>query len=197
MKLSKTRGESDALLAALEMPPEAIIPDGLPGRWWVAHTKPRTEKALARDLSTFGFHYYLPLRRKRTRSCNTGRHSNSIVPVFAGYLFFNGTEEQRYRALTTNRIANILAVTSQDRLSAELRQIHRVLRSGLDFRLYNEIHAGEWARVMAGPLAGAEGVVCGRLSRTRLVLNVEMLGQSVSVQVEADVLEPIEPPNYI
>lgn len=188
--------ESELLYAVMEIPAEAAIPDGLPGRWWVAHTKPRTEKALARDLRLLGLNYYLPLRRRQTRSRNTGRTSRSIVPVFTGYLFFNGTVEERHRSLTTHRIANILAVTAQDRLISELRHLHRLLVAGLDFQLHPEIQVGQWARVIAGPLIGTEGVVSGRLSRMRLVLNVGMLGQSVSVRVDRDMLECIDPPHF-
>ena len=51
-----------------------------------------------------------------TRSVVSRRMSRSIVPVFPGYLFFLGTDEQRYLALTTNRIANILPVPNQQQL---------------------------------------------------------------------------------
>ena len=67
---------------------------GLPGRWYVAHTKPRQEKLLATSLARFGIYNYLPLRQRVTRSAATRRLSRSLVPVFPGYLFFNGTDEQ-------------------------------------------------------------------------------------------------------
>jgi transcriptional antiterminator RfaH len=188
--------ESELLYAVMEIPPEVAIPDDLPGRWWVAHTKPRTEKALAHDLRAMGLSFYLPLRRRQTRSRQTRRISRSIVPVFSGYLFFNGTDEERYRALTTHRIANVLAVSAQGRLVAELRHLHRLLVAGMEFQLHPEIQVGQWARVIAGPLTGTEGIVAGRLSRMRLVLNVVMLGQSVSVGVDRDMLERIDRPAF-
>src|SRR5262245_37980874 len=124
LDITPTGDRSELLYAVMDLPPEQAVPDSLPGSWWVAHTKPRTEKILADELRILGIPSYLPLRRKQTRSRRTGRISRSIIPVFAGYLFFNGSNEQRYRALTTHRIANVLAVTSQERFIHELRQLH-------------------------------------------------------------------------
>ena len=58
------------------------------------------------------------------------------------------------------------------------------------------IEVGQWARVIAGPLQGTEGIVCTRMSRTRLALNVRMLSQSVVVEVSRDMLERIAPPAF-
>ena len=171
--------------------PVEAIPDELPGAWWVAHTKPRNEKALAADLTRLGIFHYLPLRKRETRSRKTRRISRSLLPVFPGYLFFNGREEQRHRALATHRIANVLAVTAQDRLITELRQVHQALLAGVDIRWHREIRVGQAARVVEGPLIGVEGVISRRLSKLRLVLNVDMLGQSISVEVSAHQLEPV------
>jgi transcription antitermination factor NusG len=186
----------DSWQAMLRAEPGAAIPDNLPGLWWVAHTRPRNEKALALDLRARGIFHYLPLCVRATRSKNTGRLSRSLVPVFPGYVFLNGSDLQRQQALTTNRIANTLPVVNQAELVGELRQIQRLLLAKTGFALEPAIEIGEWARVIAGPLEGLEGVVTKRLSRLRLALNVRMLSQSVVVEVSRDVLERIDGPSY-
>ena len=181
---------------ALQAEPRVAIPEDLAGRWWVAHTRPRSEKALALDLRARGVFYYLPLCVRTTRSKERGRVSRSIVPVFPGYVFLNTGEAQRQLALMTNRIANALPVANQPQLVSELRQIQRVLCTQPDFQWEPAIEVGQWARVIAGPLLGNEGVVCERMSRMRLALNVRMLSQSVVVEVSRDMLEQIDPPAY-
>ena len=176
--------------------PARAIPDDLPGPWWVAHTKPRNEKALALDLRAHGVFHYLPLCVRTTRSKVTGRQSRSIVPVFPGYVFLNADDPQRQLALRTNRIANTLSVPDERQLVGELRQIQRVLCTQTDFIWEPAIEVGQWARVIAGPLNGTEGVVCRRMSRMRLALNVRMLSQSVVVEVSRDMLEKIDGPSY-
>ena len=176
--------------------PEEAVPVDDSVIWWVAHTRPRNEKALASELADSGIVHYLPLCRRSTRSRSSGRTSHSILPVFPSYLFFSGSPEERQRALRTNRIAATLKVPDQIRLIGELRQLHRILQTEGRFELHKRLQVGQWVRVTAGPLEGTEGIVTRRLSKLRLVLNVEMLGQSVSLHVDQDLLEEIDAPSY-
>jgi transcription antitermination factor NusG len=166
----------------------------LPGYWYVAHTRSRHEKILSTELGRLGIFNYLPLTLSATRSPTTGRVSRSLVPVFPGYVFFKGTEEQRYLALTTNRVANVLAVANQEQLVAELLQVQRLLDNADEFLVARRLRVGEWARIIAGPLRGLEGVITRHAGRLRLAMNVTILGQSVSVEVEHDLVEQIDPP---
>lgn len=186
----------DTWHTALEAEPSAAIPEDLPGRWWVAHTRPRNEKALALELRVRGVFHYLPLCVRCTRSRNSGRLSRSIVPVLPSYVFFNGDDSARQSALTTNRIVNTLTVVNQKQLVGELQQIQRVLAVQATVDWEPAIETGQWARVIAGPLQGTEGIVCTRMSRTRLALNVRMLSQSVVVEVAREMVEKIDPPPF-
>lgn len=172
------------------------IPGDLTGYWCVAHTKPRQEKLLSSDLETRGVFHYLPLCSRMTRSKNTGRVSQSRVPVFPGYLFYIRREDQWNDAMMTNRIVNTLPVSNQTQFIGQLRQIHHMLDTETDFERGDLIKVGQWAKIATGPLMGLEGIVRRRLSRLRLGLNVEMLGQSISVNVAQDALEMIDAPSY-
>ena len=170
------------------------FPLDLPGRWYVAHTRARNEKALAVELDRLGVLNYLPLTRRTTRSKATRRLSHSLVPVFPGYLFFNGDDDDRHRALRTNRIAKVLDVINQGQLVAELRRIDFLLTHTDAFEVANRLAVGDWGRIVAGPLRGLEGVVTWYAGGLRLWMNVTILGQTVHTQVDANVVERIEPP---
>ena len=159
------------------------------GQWRVAHTKSRNEKTLAWMLNRWDIPYFLPLVKKVTR--NKQRALTSFLPLFSGYLFFCGDEKSRYKALTSNKIANIIDVVNQDRLVAELMQIHRALESGLPIDPYPNLLAGDRCRVIAGPLMGAEGILLRKKSMTRLLLEVEILGQAAAVEIDMELLEPV------
>lgn len=190
-------GRGDAIWEELiRRPPEEAIPPHLTERWWVAHTKPRNEKALALDLRALGVFAYLPLSHRVTRNRKSGRTSRSIVPVFAGYVFFNAGDEQRRLALTTNRIAGTLIVPNQGELIGQLWQIQRVLSSESEFEWGAALIEGDWVRVIGGPLLGIEGVIAKRVKRTRLALNVKLLSQSVLVEVDRNLLEKIDGPSF-
>src|ERR1700736_5805449 len=78
------------------------------GRWWVLHTRPRAEKALARRLLGRNLPFFLPLYNKEWRS--GGRSLCAYHPLFAGYLFLYGDGQQRLHALETNLVARVLPV---------------------------------------------------------------------------------------
>ena len=61
--------------------------------WWCLHTKPRQEKATARELGAQGLVYYLPQVLKETRTPK-GRKIQSIVPLFTGYMFLKGDRQR-------------------------------------------------------------------------------------------------------
>jgi len=182
------------LLKIAENPP-AIWPETesiqvFQGRWWVAHTKSRNEKALAHDLKAKNISYFLPMTWKVRRQ--THRTIKSLLPLFTGYLFFCGDEPARIELLKTNRVANLLDVKNQEGFLRELVRFEQALRAGAPLMPHKYIEAGQWCRVIAGPLLGLEGVVVQTKGNTRLVLQIDMLGQAASVEIDMDMIEPAE-----
>jgi transcription antitermination factor NusG len=172
--------------------PAMIWPEGksireFTGQWWVAHTKSRNEKALAGDLAGKGISYFLPMswKVKKTR----GRTIKSLLPIFGGYLFFCGNEMQRIETLKTNRVANLIDVSNQQRLVEELLQIERAIVSGVNLSPHDYIKVGQKCKVIGGALAGLTGIVVKTRNETRLVLQIDMLGQAASVEIGTDMIE--------
>jgi transcriptional antiterminator RfaH len=170
-------------------PEEQSIRD-FTGLWWVAHTKSRNEKALAHDLIAKNISYFLPMTWKVQRRSH--RTLRSLLPLFSGYIFFCGQENERLELLRTNRVANVITVKDQAKLLDELVQFERALRAGAPLTPYKYIKAGQQCRVIAGPLLGLEGIVIQTKSATRLVLQIDMLGQAASVEIDIDMIEPID-----
>ncbi|MHC4708310.1 MAG: transcription termination/antitermination NusG family protein [Planctomycetota bacterium] len=160
------------------------------GVWWVAHTKSRNEKALAQDLIRKDINYFLPMNWKVRRRAE--RTMRSLLPLFSGYLFFCGDEKQRVEVLKTNRVASLIEVKDQQRLCAELLQIERALRAGAPLLPHKYVQTGQHCRVIAGPLADLQGVIVQTKTVTRLVLQVDMLGQATGVEIDADMIEVLD-----
>lgn len=170
--------------------PETDSLESISGRWWVAHTKSRNEKSLAWFLQKWQVPYFLPLRENVTSS--RGKKYKTLLPLFSGYVFFNGDEEIRYRALTSNRIAQVIQVIDQQALITELSQIHRAVSSGLPMDPHPYLKNGVLCRVKAGPLMGMEGIVIEKKGKMRILLKVEILGQAAAVEIDADLLEALD-----
>src|SRR4051795_563495 len=95
-------------------------------RWWCLHTKPRQEKAAARDLRTRRVAYFLPQVVHEDRTPQ-GRKTRSIIPLFTSYLFLLGDDRDRIEALKGNRLVNVLEVADQAAIAHDLHQIHQML----------------------------------------------------------------------
>ena len=164
--------------------------DLLPGVWWLVRTKSRMEKALGEDLERRGIGVFLPLIRTKRR--HGSRLVNVSLPLFPGYLFLCGNEEDRYATLMTHRAAQVIAVADQIKLKNELRQICRVTLSDAKIDLYPGIQVGRRCRITSGGLRGVEGVVIRRRGECRVYLGVEVLGQSAEVEVDPALLELVD-----
>lgn len=160
------------------------------GRWMVAHTKSRQEKALARYLDASSHPFYLPLVC-RTRLVR-GRKFITHEPLFPGYLFLFGNREDGFAAISTRRVCQILKVDDQEGFDYELSQIAMALTAGAELELFPFAAVGSWCRVTKGPFMGVEGRIIERQSMTRLVMHVDILGQGAALEIDADFLEPIE-----
>ncbi len=155
-----------------------------PGRIWSClHTKPRQEKATARDLRAAQVPFYLPqvVHEDRTPA---GRKTRSTLPLFGGYLFLFGDSTQRLAALRGNRLVNILEVADQSSLVRDLRQIHQMLCSGLAIMPETGAPIGGRIRITNGPLTGLVGTVVRRGKRDHFVAVVKMLGLGATVALE-------------
>lgn len=159
-------------------------------RWWLVHTRPRSEKALASDLDRLGISYCLPLARTRRRI--GGRTTESVVPLFPGYLFLRGGNEERCATMHTKRAANVIKVVDQQGLEADLSQVARVTESEEPVDLYPGIRRGRQCVVVRGPLKGLEGVVVRRRDVCRVYVAVDVLGQSAEVEIDVSMLELID-----
>jgi transcription antitermination factor NusG len=74
------------------------------------------------------------------------------------------------------------------------------LRAALDplrAEPYPLLAAGQRVRIRNGSLAGIEGIVVRRKNSCRIVITLELIMQSIAVEVSAEDLEPIDPhPRY-
>jgi len=74
----------------------------------------------------------------------------------------------------------------------ELAQIEQALGTGAQLTPHNYIRAGQRCRVIGGALTGLLGIVEKTRGAMRLVLQIDMLGQAASVEINADMIEVID-----
>lgn len=159
--------------------------------WFVLRTKSRQEKILAHELRSRGISSFLPL--VLCTKYYAGRKAQVELPVFPGYLFLRGEVDHAYEADRTRRVAQIIKVADQPRIDRELRNIHLALCGKAALDPYPYLHAGVRVEVSAGPFRGLQGVIeDGARRDNRLILQVDILGRAVSLEIDASLLDVID-----
>jgi transcription antitermination factor NusG len=169
---------------------DASAPVPAAERWWVMHSRPRAEKALARQFLARHLPFFLPLYQKQWRS--NGRLQSSYLPLFPGYIFLRGDDEMRVAALTTNLVANVLPVVDQQQLSGDLTRVHHVMESGSPLTPEGRLEPGTLVEITAGPLAGLTGKILQRGKKLHFFVEVQLLQQGVSVEIESWMFQPVQ-----
>jgi transcription antitermination factor NusG len=117
--------------------------------------------------------------------------------MFPGYLFVNQVMDKSsyIEILKTKGSVRILGA-GWDRLTpvpdAEISALQRLADVDLPVMPHAYLSEGQLVRVERGPLAGVEGVlVRSRPTRGLLVLSVDLLHQSVAVEVDCTAVVPV------
>jgi transcription antitermination factor NusG len=173
-------------------PPELFDAEGAAGenrRWCVYHVRPRSEKVVARQLRSRGVPHFLPQYERRQRYQR--RLVRSYLPLFSGYVFVVGNENDAEAAVDLKELVGILKVDDQPQIESELRNIHFLLRAGLPVTREDRLQPGSLAKIVSGPLAGLCGQVIKNRQGLRFVLRVQFLQQGVSLEVDGSMIEAL------
>lgn len=158
--------------------------------WYVLHVKPRCEKKLAEYCGARAVVCELPLREET--KIYQRRKVTVQKPVFPGYVFVRFTPEDKVVVLKSNVIVRILPVGNQDQLVRELGQIRQALLVDPTLDACAAFQAGKRVSIRSGPFQGLEGVVQSVKGKTKVVLNVDMIGRALAVEVGMELLDAAE-----
>lgn len=153
--------------------------------WWALYTRHQHEKTVAQILESKGFEVFLPLYESTRRWKD--RNKLLSLPLFPCYVFVRGGLERRLQVLTTPGVHMILYVGDRVAVIAEteIEAIRLAIYGRLRVEPHPFLRCGERVRVTRGSLEGVEGILVRKKSLYRLVLSVEMLAQSVAVEIDA------------
>jgi transcription antitermination factor NusG len=158
--------------------------------WHVLHVKPRCEKKMAEYCGAHGITFDLPLREET--KIYQRRKVTVHKPVFPGYIFACFDSDAKTTVLKSNQVVHVLSVINQEQLIHELGQIRQALSVDPTLDACAAFQAGKRVVIRSGPFQGLEGVVQVVRGKTKVVLNVDMIGRAVAVEVAIETLEPAE-----
>jgi transcription antitermination factor NusG len=107
------------------------------------------------------------------------------MPLFPGYVFLHGEGDARWTALETNQVARVIEVVDQRQLHNDLVRVHQLMVSGRPLTPEERLEPGATVEIIRGPFTGLSGKVIKRGKGLRLVVEVRLLQQGVSAEIES------------
>lgn len=172
-------------------------PASLPcsGRHWFAvYTTSRHEKRVARHLEQRQVEHFLPIYRTQHR-WKDGSRVMLDLPLFPGYVFVRIQGSDRVSVLEVPGVVSIIGTASHPSPLPDFEV--EALRAGLDPRRAEPhplVTVGQQVRIKTGALAGIEGIVVRKKGGYRVVLTLDLLMQSIAIEVDGDDVEPVNAP---
>ena len=159
-------------------------------QWFAAYTTPRHEKAVVRQLGVRHVESFLPLYTS-VRRWKNGCRVAVEQPLFPGYVFVH---IPRRNSTSVLRVPGVVSIVSSGREPSALPADEiESLRAGLPERRFEPhpyLGVGENVRIVNGPLAGMAGILVRKKNNFRVVLTLDLILQSVAVEIGLDEIEP-------
>ena len=180
------------------LPTNEVVPPGAPeprrvAHWFAVYTSPRHEKSVEQHLRLREVESFLPIYRA-PRKWRNGLKVVLDLPLFPGYIFVRIARSERVRVLEVPGVLAIVGGAAGEMARLPEAEVE-ALRSGLHLRQAEPhplLTVGRRARIRAGALAGLEGVVVRKKNSFRVVLTMDLILQSIAVEVDGEELEPVD-----
>ena len=158
--------------------------------WYAVWTRSRHEQVVREQLQRKGLETFLPTITRWSRWKD--RKKQIDWPLFPGYCFVRFDGAERLPVLKCTGVVNIVAFDGDivPIPEHEIEGIRRLVESDLQFDPCPLIREGMMVEVTHGPLKGVVGRLVRKGSHARLVLSVDLIGQAVSVEVDAADVKP-------
>lgn len=154
------------------------------GDWIAVHVRTGCEKIVSVRLRDRGYEEFLPMAQDLT-ACT--RKATVQRALFPGYVFCRYAETHEYPIV---RIPAVIRLVGESRgplsiSEAEVQNLRRVVDSGIYSEPWKFVEIGHEVIVKRGVLQGMRGILVEARKRSRLVINIELLGRGVAVEMPA------------
>ena len=159
--------------------------------WYALYTRPRHEKKAYDLLVEKKETAFLPLI-KTTRHYKNSK-KNVELPLFPSYLFCKFDYKERLRILETHGIIKIINFNGKPAVVPEwqIEAMQAILLNPESLRMENYFRQGDLVSVKSGPFKGLRGTVANIKGESRLIITIDGIMQTISVEIDTDNLESV------
>jgi transcription termination/antitermination protein NusG len=155
-------------------------------QWFAVWTRSRHEQVVREQLAQKHIDVFLPTVTRWSRWKD--RRKRIDWPLFPGYCFARFNPRERLPVLKCAGVVTIISSEAGEPApipEIEIDGIRRLVESNLAFDPCPLIREGMMVEVIHGPLRGVIGRLLRKSEKARLILSVDLIGQAVSVEVDA------------
>lgn len=167
------------------MDPDRLRQGSGESSWFAIWTRSRHEKRVRDELDRKHVEVFLPTIGRWSHWKD--RKKKIDWPLFPGYCFARFVADERIDILKIDGVVQI--ISNNGKLSSipdlEIESIRTLVESELAYDPVPLIKEGDMVKVTHGPLRGVVGRLVRKGAHARLVLSVDLIGQAVSVEVDA------------
>jgi transcription antitermination factor NusG len=158
-------------------------------RWYALYLRSRHEKVVDAKLRDKEIETYCPMIEELHQYSD--RKKRVLEPLFRGYLFVRTDLHNKVTILQTGGVVNFVGVGMKPSPIPDIQIANIQIATGSPSRIKREpyLATGEKVMVIAGPFEGIRGYVCAFKASMRVVISVDCIGQSVSVEVSPESLK--------
>ena len=155
-------------------------------RWYAVYVKSRYEKKTFKLLEEMHIETYLPLVSKLKQWSD--RRKMVEEPLFKSYIFVRTDMKNYFDILNTPGVVRFVCFEGkpvpvpENQLLAVKAYIGEYSDDD-DLGQYQDLHEGQMVEIITGPMRGLTGRLMSVRGKRRLVVNIEVVGQYLPVNV--------------
>jgi transcription termination/antitermination protein NusG len=156
-------------------------------RWYAIRTQSRAERMVHDALTHRAVESFLPLMTRVSEW--KGRHKRIEWPLFSGYCFAKFSLNERPLVAQAPGAVEIMGLEEGRSVAIpdeDIGIIRRIIECGQRYQAEFGLEEGTRVEVMRGPLTGIQGKFVRRAGRCHLAIFIEVIGQGVSVEMDAE-----------
>lgn len=159
--------------------------------WYAAYTHARHEKKVAQQLAERGIDHFLPVYRS-VRRWKDRRKELDLV-LFPGYVFVRLAHSARLRILQLPGVVRFVSFNGQPAalVDDDIEALRNGLLNGVRAEHHPYLTVGRRVKVVHGPLAGAQGILLRTKPNCRVVISIDAIMRSVSVEIDEEDVLPL------
>jgi transcription antitermination factor NusG len=160
--------------------------------WYALKVRSRSEWSVESKLRSKGYELFLPTYKSRQRRLH--QIKTLELPLFPGYLFCRLDVRVRLPILMTSGVDHIVGIGKipEPIRESEIEAIRTLVKSEAAYEPCPYVSVGQVVRVEYGSLCGLTGLVTHLRGQSRLIISVDILMRSVSVDIEQAWVRPIK-----